>query len=87
MAVLDRQLGVLRELEIRFVHEGGRLERAVPVPQELAVSHGAQLLIHERHQLLDRIALTVPPRRQQSRNSRRVSCHGWHVQAILTRVS
>ena len=57
------------EFQIRFMNQGGRLQS---VSRRLAVHitlrHPAQLVINERHQLLESVLVALAPIHEQARN-------------------
>ncbi len=86
MPILHGKAGSLRQLQIRFVDERGRLQRLIVSPPDLAVGHRAEVLVDERHQAMNGVPIAIAPGGEQLRDRGGVSCHGRHSRVILTRL-
>jgi Enoyl-CoA hydratase/isomerase len=67
--VLERRAPYLRQLEVQLVHQAGGLQSvAAPSSLEISQRDGAQVVIGQRHQLLERFPIAFVPPVQQLRD-------------------
>jgi hypothetical protein len=82
LPVVDGELRVLRELQVRFVHQDRRLQRLVAALSEAMPGQRAKLVIDERHQPIDRSTIAAAPCGKQFSDGR-VGRHSVCVHRIL----
>jgi hypothetical protein len=64
LTVLNLEMRMPGELHVGFVHESGRLERTA-IGCKPAMRPATKLIINERHQAMDGLAVAAAPRHEQ----------------------
>jgi hypothetical protein len=75
-SIAKSRLPDVDELQVRVMHEPGRVQRPVRVlaPESL-VREAAQLRVHQRYQAIESLLIPLTPFTKQRRDVRRVEGH------------
>ena len=65
VAIGGGQLALLQQPKVDLMNEGGGRERVIGrLSQELSARHVTKLVVHERHESLERVAIACAPPRK-----------------------
>ena len=85
LTIVHREPRVLRELQVHLVNQDGGLQRLIAAVPEAMAGQRSQLLVDERHQLIDGLPIAAAPGGQQVGDGSRIGRHAVRSRTILRR--